>query len=653
MDMNILSISNLKKIGRETDLFTQVTFGLNAGEKAAIIGRNGSGKSTLLSIIAGNLNPEEGEVFINKTSGLSFLPQNPVFQKNSTIREHIFTGTGSKLEVIKEYETICAEMEKNMTPSLESRYNKIVAIMDERNLWNYETDIQSILTVLGIDDLDKKMGELSGGMVKKVALAKVLVDDTGLLLLDEPTNHLDIKTIAWLENYLKNTDKALLMVTHDRYFLDNVCSTIYELDRKRIKRYDGNYSAYLEKKEIEAEIEKNTDRRIESVLRTERDWLMRGPCARGTKAKARTQNIHKMINREKFAEAKNFNFEVAGRRLGGKILEAENLSKSYGNEIIIDKFSYIFSKGEKIGVFGDNGSGKSTLLNLLTQEMEADGGTLVKGENTVFGYYLQNPVLTTKPQTVLEYVSEQAEYISLNNGKTLSASQLLESFGYEGKIQYCDVNTLSGGEKKKLFLVRLLLSNPNFLVLDEPTNDFDIFTMSILESFLQNYKGCLLVVSHDRYFMDKVCDTLFVLEGDGGVSGYVGKCSELCEELENSGRLWQSKKTKESQKEKNTDNKSQGNKSKSDSTTNNSDDNSTHLNNSSNVSKPKKLSFKEQRELEQLEIDIFALEDRKAELDILLSGGETDHQKLAEYGKEYASLEENLNQKYERWNELG
>lgn len=644
--MNILSVNNLKKIGREEDLFINVSFGLNEGEKAAIIGRNGCGKSTLLSVIAGILPSEEGEVFINKQSGLSFLPQNPQYNNEDTIYQHIFTGTGSKLQIIKEYENICLKMQEGFSNTLQKEYDKIVATMDERNLWTYEKDVQSILTVLGIDNLQKKMGELSGGMVKKVALAKVLVDDTGLLLLDEPTNHLDINTITWLENYIKNTKKAVLMVTHDRYFLDNVCSTIYEISRKHIKRYEGNYSSYLEKKEIEAQIEQNTDRRIESVLRTERDWLMRGPCARGTKAKARTQNINKMINREKFAKDKSFNFEVAGRRLGGKILEASNLCKTYINDSsgnstkVIDNFSYIFSKGEKIGIFGNNGSGKTTLLNLLTQNDLADSGTLIKGENTVFGYYMQNPVLSTKSQTVLEYVKEQAEYITLNNGKTLSASQLLESFGYEGKIQYCDVNTLSGGEKKKLYLIKLLMSNPNFLVLDEPTNDFDIFTMSILESFLQNYKGCLLVVSHDRYFMDKVCDTLFVLDGKGGVLGYVGKCNELCEELKEKSELWENLYEKSTSK----------NLEKSPSS--NSSSKNTSSNEEKQNSKPKKLSYKEQREFEQLENDIFALEERKEELEVLLSGGETNHQKISEYGIEYTNIQKKLDEKYKRWEEL-
>ncbi|NLM00542.1 MAG: ABC-F family ATP-binding cassette domain-containing protein [Treponema sp.] len=638
--MNILSVSNLKKIGREDDLFVDVTFGLNEGEKAAIIGRNGSGKSTLLSIIAGKLQPEDGNVYLNKACGLSYLPQNPKYNNNDTIRQHIFSGTGSKLEIIKEYETICEKMQDGFTDNLQNEYDKIVAIMDERNLWNYENDIQSILTTLGISNLKQKMNELSGGMIKKVALAKVLVDDTNLLLLDEPTNHLDIKTITWLENYLKNTKKTVLMVTHDRYFLDKICSTMYEIERKKIKRYDGNYSEYLEKKVIEAEIEKNTDRRIESVLRTERDWLMRGPCARGTKAKARTQNIHKMINREKFAQDKGFNFEVTGRRLGGKVLEVQNLNKSYKTATskidVIQDFSYIFSGGEKIGIYGNNGSGKTTLLNLLTQTIMPNSGTIIKGENTLFGYYMQNPILATKSQTVLEYVKEAAEVITLNNGKTLSASQLLDSFGYEGKIQYSDVSTLSGGEKKKLYLVRLLMSNPNFLILDEPTNDFDIFTMSIMESFLQGYKGCLLVVSHDRYFMDKVCDTLFVLDGDGGVSGYVGKCSELIEEMKKDNSLLQTEKTDSEKQNDVTKNLSEQTKEKE----------------KAQKQKPRKLTYKEQQLLKQLETDIFALEERKEELDFLFNSGETDYEKLTAYGNEYAKIETELEQKYAQYETL-
>ncbi|WP_407428741.1 ABC-F family ATP-binding cassette domain-containing protein, partial [Treponema sp.] len=541
--MNILSVNNLSKMGREAPLFQNVTFGLNEGDKAAIIGRNGTGKSTLLSVIAGTLPADDGQVIINKLSGVSFLPQNPVFDRNNTIREHIFKSESPKLKIINEYESLCEKMSDGLTNGQQLRFDELTYEMDKGDLWNYESQIRSILGTLGINDLERRMSELSGGMVKKVALAQVLVEDTKLLLLDEPTNHLDIQTIYWLQNYLHDTKRTVLMVTHDRYFLDAVCNNIYELARHSLKLYQGNYSDYLEKKEIEAEIEENTERRIESVLRFERDWLRRGPCARGTKAKARIQRDMQLINREKFAKDKGFQFEVAGRRLGGKILELYGISKNFLKTSdaapVLRDFSYTFSKGEKIGIFGGNGSGKSTLLNIITGLIPPDSGTIVKGENTFFGYYQQNPVFKDLSMTVLDYIKEAAEVVQMNNGKTLSASLFLKEFGFEGKIQHSMLSTLSGGERKRVFLVRLLISNPNFLILDEPTNDFDIFTMNILEDFLLNYKGCLLIVSHDRYFMDKIADTMFIMEEDGSVSGFVGKCSEYIEyltEMEN-GKL--------------------------------------------------------------------------------------------------------------------
>lgn len=644
--MNILSVKDLEKIGRDALLFTGVTFGLDEGDKAALIGRNGCGKSTLLKCIAGTLPAEKGSVVTANNCGISFLPQNPPYNPHDTIRSHIFKSHSSKLSLIQKYNEICEKMtsvkEGTISQSLQKEYDAISEEMTRRDLWNYESQIESILSVLGITDLHQQMGQLSGGMVKKVALAQVLIDDTKLLLLDEPTNQLDIQTIAWLEDYLRNTPRAVLMVTHDRYFLDNVCSSIYEMARNKVKFYTGNYSQYLEKKATEAEIEVNTERRIESVLRTERQWLLRGPQARGTKARARVDAIHRMINREKFAADKGFTFEVAGRRLGGKILEAHNVSKSWqdssGNtKCIIKNFSYIFKKGERLGIFGNNGSGKTTLLNILTEALLPDEGTVIRGENTVFGYYQQNPELSfakegVTPPTVLEYIREVAEVITLNNGKTLSAARLLEQFGFEGRILYSPVTDLSGGELKQLYLVRLLMSNPNFLVLDEPTNDFDIFTLSILESFLETYAGCLLVVSHDRCFMDKVADSMLILEGEGALSGYVGTCSEYIEYLKNSEKTQNQQKTKDAAKNNpplapNID------KEKAKET----------------ETKQRRRTYKEQQEFNSLENLITELEEQKNSLEQLLSGGETDFSKLGNMSKEYDEVSRLLDEKYARW----
>lgn len=640
--MNLLSINNLTKIGREKPLFTEVSFGLNEGEKAALIGKNGTGKSTLLNTIAGVLLPDEGTVVLNKSGGTSFLPQNPIYSKDDTIKDHIFKSKSPKLEIIKEYQELCLNL-GNLSISKQNRYDELIDIMEKKDLWNYESQISSILSTLGITDMTRLMGSLSGGMIKKVALAQVLVEDTKLLLLDEPTNHLDIQTINWLQEYLRTTDRAILMVTHDRYFLDNVCTNIYELDHNKLKLYQGNYSTYLEKKETENQIAQNTDRRIESVLRIERDWLMRGPCARGTKAKARIQRDMELINREKFSEDKGFTFEVKGRRLGGKVLEIHNISKNFPKGYagqnsgktapVIKNFSYNFTAGEKIGIYGNNGTGKSTLLNIITGSLQADSGTIVTGVNTHFAYYQQNPVFKDTSLTVLEYIQEAAENVIMNNGKTYSAARFLEEFGFEGKIQYSPVSTLSGGERKRLFLVRLLISNPNFLILDEPTNDFDIFTMNILEQFLTSFEGCLLVVSHDRYFMDKVCDTLFILEDDGDVSGFVGKCSEYIEYITEQKKEAALKESKEKALEREKQKEQESAQAKEEDST-----------------KAKKLSFKEQKEFEQLEIDIEKLEERKTELETLMSG--TDYEKIAEYTKEYQDLSNSLEEKYLRWEEL-
>ncbi len=680
--MNILSINNLAKIGREKPLFTGVTFGIQDGEKAALIGRNGTGKSTLLATIAGILPADEGSVVINKEAGVSYLPQTPAFNPDDTIREHIFKNKSPKLTVIREYEEICEELAKaEVTPTgssatistgLQHRYEDIMHKMDSGDLWNYEAQISSILSTLGITDMSRTMGTLSGGMCKKVALAQVLVEDTKLLLLDEPTNHLDISTIFWLQNYLHDTKRSVLMVTHDRWFLDAVCTNIYELARNQLKLYEGNYSQYLEKKETEAEIEANTERRIESVLRFEREWLLRGPCARGTKIKARIQRDEQLINREKFKSDKGFTFEVKGKRLGGKVLELHNISKNYpkgyvGESLplgctslqptpsngghprnapayvpVISNFSYIFTKGQKIGIFGDNGSGKSTFLNIITGQLAPDSGSVEVGVNTKFGYYTQNPVFADTNLTVLEYIKETAEHMSLNNGKKeVSATKFLEEFGFEGKIQHSPVSTLSGGERKRLYLVRLLLENPNFLVLDEPTNDFDIFTMNILEQFLESYEGCLLLVSHDRYFMDKTVDSLFIMEENGDISGFVGKCSEYIEYREEQKQALRAAsepaervadKTAASESERELG--SEGESSPA----------------STNNTQRKKLSFKEQKEFKQLNEEIPALEAEQKSLEEKMASSDFDEVRKA--GERYKEIEALLEEKYPRWEEL-
>lgn len=639
--MNLLSINKLSKMGREEPLFNDITFGLDEGEKAALIGKNGCGKSTLLGCIVGIVAPDGGNVVTNKNAGVSFLPQNPVFDPKDTIRDHIFKSDSPKLATIREYEAVCDELGSDTdTPALHKRLEELTHEMDHRDLWNYENNITSILTTLGITHLELLMGNLSGGMIKKVALAHVLIEDTRLLLLDEPTNHLDITTIAWLEEYLRTTDRTVLMVTHDRYFLDAVCTSIYELEHRNLTLFTGNFSRYLEKKAIAEEIAANTDARIESVLRTEREWLMRGPQGRGTKAKARIDSIHRMINREKFSSSKGFSFEVTGRRLGGKILEIKSLEKSFdtpeGKKRIIADFSYIFKKGEKIGVFGNNGSGKTTLLNMLTKTTQPDSGTVSAGDNTVFAYYRQNFIFPDSTETVLEYIKDVAEVITLADGTEISAARLLEQFGFEGKIQYSPVTTLSGGERKRLYLVRLLMSNPNFLVLDEPTNDFDIYTMSVLERFLSGYAGCLLVVSHDRYFMDRVADTMFILEEDGSISGFVGTCSEYI-----------ALRAQEEADRRSAKNAPPSAAAKAAAAAAEAQAAAAAV-----AAKGKKRTFKEEKEFEGIEEEIGELETKKEELETALSGAETDHVVLRALADDLAKTGETLNEKYKRWEYL-
>lgn len=635
--MNILSVSGVSKIGREAPLFTDVSFGMNEGEKAALIGRNGTGKSTLLKTIAGLLVPDEGRITVSNSAGISYLPQNHDFCADDTIRTHIFKSRSPKLEIIREYIESCSLIGQHSFN--QKRYDELQELMEKQDLWNYEAQVSSILSSLGITDMSRKMGTLSGGMIKKVALAQVLVEDTKLLLLDEPTNHLDIPTIAWLETVLKSTKRTVLMVTHDRYFLDAVCSDIFEISENRLHAYHGNYSAFLEKRRTEIEIRKNAERRLEAVLRVERDWLMRGPCARGTKAKARIKRDEQLINSEKFREEKGFSFDVSGRRLGGKVLVLDGISKSYPKGYVantekdfvpvIKDFSYTFTKGQKIGIFGGNGSGKSTLLGIVSGSLKSDTGSVSAGDNTAFGYYMQNPVFLDTGVTVLDYVKETAEFIERKDGKTVSAEVFLEEFGFSGKIQHSPVSTLSGGEKKKLFLVRLLLSNPNFLILDEPTNDFDIFTMNILEDFLMRYEGCLLLVTHDRYFMDKVTDSLFILEEDGSISGFAGKCSEYIDFLAE-----KKKKALEKAKENRRQNAE-----------------NTYAD-SEPPNKKRKRSFKEQKEFESIEKDIADMEKRKSELETEMSATSIDFSCMEKNSKEYDLLLTELEEKYTRWEEL-
>ncbi len=654
--MNLLSVSGVSLMGRTEPLFTDISFGLDSGAKTALIGRNGCGKSTLLGCIAGNLAPDSGTIVVNRAAGVSFLPQNPVFRPEDTILTHLFTGGGADLETIRSYEVACEELAAGRGGAAE-QLEKLTHEMDSRQLWGWEQRIRAILTSLGIDDLALTMGSLSGGMQKKVALAQVLIEPTGLLLLDEPTNHLDSTTIAWLEDWLLQTDRAVLMVTHDRYFLDSVCTVIHELEYGTLTSYQGNFSRYLELKAEAEAIARRADRRIESVLRTEREWLMRGPKARGTKARARVDAIRAMINRERPREEAGFSFSSAGRRQGGVVMELEGVSKSWPqpdgtSKTVIKNLDLTFRKGQKLGIFGDNGTGKTTLLNILSGNLEPDEGTRRCGDTTAIAYYHQNPDLGNPDGTVLEYIREAAEVIAMADGSTVSAAQLLERFGFSGRVQYSPVAALSGGERKRVYLVRLLISNPNFLILDEPTNDFDIFTLSVLEDFLSGWQGCLVVVSHDRYFMDRVTETLLVLDGAGTVRDFPGSASDWI--------LWkENEKGDESTGANDARGGQSGSSAKGPSAASSAGASKQGAGSagetkagSAGAPRPVKLSFKEQKEYEAIEGEIEKLEERKAALEAALSGGETDHRRLSELATELDQTGKDLEAKYARWEYL-
>lgn len=486
--MNLVSISDISSIKGDRVLFENVSFGIQEGEKIALVGVNGCGKSTLLNIIADIDEPDAGNIARNNQLSVSILHQNPSYEPNDSVAVHIFSSS-----------------------------------VDQGDM---EVGIRSVLDRLGIDDLSIKMSELSGGMRKKVALAQALVKDFDLLILDEPTNHLDIETIVWLENYLKLINKAVLMVTHDRYFLDAICTSIYEVNGSKIFHYKGNYDFYLRKKAEHEHSLVREDERIQTILRREVAWLSRGARARTTKSKIRVENVHKMKERERPQEDKAVELNITGRRIGKKILELKDISYSWDDSPLIDKFTLGFKKDSRIGIMGDNGSGKTTLLDVITGKLKADSGYYDIGINTVFGYFDQNSEELPPDIRLIDYVKSKGEVLHTADGFDLTASQMLEKFLFDSSTHYLPIEKLSGGEKRRLYLVSVLMQNPNFLVFDEPTNDLDIKTLSVLEDFLISFNGPIIVVSHDRYFLDRTVDTLLIARGDGSFESFVGNASD-------------------------------------------------------------------------------------------------------------------------------
>lgn len=517
--MNFISIENVSKSYSDQLLFDSISFHINKGDRVALVAKNGTGKSSLMKILSGRETEDSGKVFIHHKISVGFLEQEPYLEPEMTVFNAIYTSDNPVVKAIKRYEEIV--LENNL-----EALNEAIQEMDSLQAWDYENRIKQVLSRLKVDFFQKKISMLSGGQKKRIALAKLLIDAPDLLIMDEPTNHLDLEMIEWLEQYLKQNNHTLFMITHDRYFLDSVVNRILELDQGQIFKYNGDYAYFLEKKAMRAAVDQASNAKASNLYRKELDWMRRQPKARGTKAKARIDNFFELEKRSKNRiEDKNVFLDLKMERQGSKILELHQISKSFNDHIIFQRFDYKFKKNDKIGIVGKNGSGKSTLLNILTGALKPDSGKVVIGETTQIGYYTQDGINLKDELSVIDVVREIAEYIPMHGGQKLSAVQLCERFLFDAKKQQNFVSKLSGGEKRRLYLLTILMKNPNFLILDEPTNDLDIVTLQVLEEFLTAYKGCVLIVSHDRHFMDKIVEHTFVFEEGGMIMDYPGNYS--------------------------------------------------------------------------------------------------------------------------------
>ncbi len=620
--MNNLSVEKISKTYNETALFSDLTFGIGQGQKVALIGKNGSGKSTLLNIIAGTEAPDSGKVVLRKGINIKFLPQNPEFNPQQTVKEYIFEQENDVLKTISLYEQY---INGELTDPEGNLFERLSAQLDALEAWDYETSAKQILGKLGIHNLRQKIGELSGGEKKRIALANTLIEKPDFLILDEPTNHLDIEVIEWLEQYLSTQKMSLLLVTHDRFFLEKVTSEIFELEDAQIYTYKGNYSYFISRK-TERQRQKAADiARARNLLVKELDWLNRMPKARGSKAKYRINAVEGL---EKTAAQKvveeQMEIKVLSKRQGKKILELHGITQKFNGVTLIDSFTYTFKKNDRIGVIGKNGAGKTTLMNIITGQLKPERGTVITGETTVFGYYRQEKLLFRPGQKVIDVVRDITEVIKLSDGSTLSPSRFLQQFLFPPAMHQIAVEKLSGGEKRRLQLLRVLLSQPNFLILDEPTNDLDIYVLNVLEQYLMNFPGTLIIVSHDRYFLDKLADHLFVFEGSGRITDFPGNYTRYKNhihdiEKENKGS---EKRPRGKQKEKIA------------------------------AGKRKRLGYKEKKELETLEIEIEKLELEKEELLLKLNGGSDDHRQLTEWSEKFEVISKEIDDKTLRWMEL-
>lgn len=613
--MNYLSVENISKSFGARTLFEDLSFGINKDQKIAFVAKNGTGKTTILRILTGEDFADSGQIVMRKGIRMAFLSQEPALQDELTVEESIFASDNDILKIIEEYEKALENPEDT------EAYQKAFEKMDAHNAWDFETQYKQILFKLKLEDLKLKVKTLSGGQKKRLALAIILINRPDLLILDEPTNHLDLEMIEWLENYFAKENITLFMVTHDRFFLERVCNEIIELDNGKIYQYKGNYSYYLEKKEERIAIENASIDKAQNLFVKELSWMRRQPKARTTKSKSRIDDFY--VIKEKAHSRRRehqVELEINMERMGSKIVELHKLHKKFKDKTILNDFSYNFNKGERIGIIGKNGSGKSTFLNILTQGLQPDAGKVVVGETIKIGYYTQGGIHIKPEQKVIDVIKEFGEYIPLAKGRSISAGQLLERFLFDRKKQHDYVEKLSGGELKRLYLCTVLIQNPNFLILDEPTNDLDIVTLNVLESFLLDYPGCLVVVSHDRYFMDKIVDHLFVFRGEGEIEDFPGNYSDF--------------------------------RSYEDSIEPVKDDAPKEKVNWKENQVKKGLTFQEQKELQKTERDISNLQEKKDKIEKMFSDGKVGDDEIETKANELQKILQELEEKEEKWFEL-
>ncbi|MEG4587035.1 ABC-F family ATP-binding cassette domain-containing protein [Microcoleus sp. MOSTC5] len=635
--MTIFTLRSIKKDFGIKELLTDASFSLDEGDKVGLIGTNGSGKSTLLKMIAGMESIDSGDRWVNPGSKIVYLPQQPDLDENHTVLEQVFADSGEQMALVREYEEISAQLShgKGDTDKLMARLSAVSERIDEVDAWDLETKAKLILTKLGIEDFDAKIADLSGGYRKRIALATALLSEPDVLLMDEPTNHLDALSVEWLQNYLNGYRGALLLITHDRYFLDRVTNRILEIDRGDLYNYAGNYAYYLEKKALAEESAASTQRKFSGVLRRELEWLKKGPKARSTKQKARIDRI-KDMRAEEFKTA-NGKVEIAtaGRRIGKKVIELLHINKAYGDRTLIKDFTYNFTPEDRIGIIGSNGAGKSTLMDIITGRIQPDSGTVEIGTTIHIGYFDQHSedLTPNEDQRVIEYLKSVAELVQTADGEIITASQMLEKFLFPPNQQYSPISKLSGGEKRRLFLLKVLMSAPNVLILDEPTNDLDVQTLAVLEDYLEDFNGCVIVVSHDRYFLDRTIDMVFALEPGGNLRLYPGNYSVYLDYK----KAEEAKEIKGQKEKEKLTRITESNNSKSQSST----------------QKSTKVSFNDKREYEQLESQIPQMEAEKQEIEKRLSNnapsGFAEVKKLSD---RLAQLTQQIDRATERWLEL-